>query len=976
MQLPIRRSARLLFSSTVKVQSAPLSLPPRLRENLLAIRDTRDAPAKKQIFTIHPDTPLPRLLPALCVSGKTEEVAANLIFRALRAIQSYDETNSANLLEAFYSEVYSACSLLFSSTPTGTAELIFAPLNPDVLETVSPTVRTDDKKLLQAVIRHALARYVRDTRSTSVSRPSSARLLEVVGADSFPQLALSLGLDLRDGGADSLDGESLDALMGYLALVRGDLPGAIRLSARVQPQFFQGIGQPSVSLSSPLGSSRWSLLRLLRLVRSRESPQTLQLFLLNLLGSLGRASVELKRNSDMQVESLEGPPSRAMKLLKVMDAQEREKEVQEEGEEKRERDYRETVCRLKVLGEAAEVLKSRCASSGLPESRWALVQGHKLRSLLVRCPLSFLLASPPRLAQIAADLAKAELTLQMGTTLQEVEGGADNSLTHAERASLLPGEVSALEAFRERSRLRLMQEEVLPFCQTSATDSPKDTNFNLLETSLLQLEARLQTEALERGGRSREQTEGPQLPSGGTVFLAASIVERIRQLSILPPSCTLPFSLPPVPGTPAEAQEEAPAHTLPSDPYSDSQQIEEEACSEPRPGHTSADAAKEMRGVGEKSGRLLHNETEKQPSSDQRITAPGGSPQRKRSARLRGGSGIRGGAFGLSSSHSEESILQPLISDARIHFLSSATELGMLFEFLQRFSQGQDRGRRQLGLCALWNVFLSNSDSDDEHGAEVLVLATRAEAFLVDLRREGGENYRGMLLRMVDWVMRNEALVKVGFGLSDDFVRVSQTLQNSGDRFENALLNRMVNVVDVRHQRIQETPVYVEALDPAGDPNEALLGRLRRKVEEEGGNGKKKGEADERRVRRLRRLGRLVQRGLAEGVGGGAGAGAGPSSVEEGGIRPEATRPITHNFDFSTLDSLCMALLGKSMGPLKVAAQSDWSLRPLTKLQRRYAAMQAGLPLLIEERLLEQGMKPRVITPSSRSQFKTRPVFF
>ncbi|CEM16027.1 unnamed protein product [Vitrella brassicaformis CCMP3155] len=259
----------------------PVDLPPALRRNVEMTKHVRPATPARERFTIHHGAKLYELLPRLCAQGRTEEIAANLIFQALDALEgTEDAEETKQRIEAFQSDVYTSCSLLFEKHHVQPgAELVFGILNPAIFHRISPTIRTGRRARLKRTVLESFARFI-SLNPDSFQRIDINRLLDVVGPGAF--LRLLDDLHLREpvkGGL--LQASNIDLLLTFLTSPR-------RLGRGIQPpRIYEALQlaflfHPIKSLDEGIGGSPWTLGKLLDLTIRRHSLHALLYFLANL----------------------------------------------------------------------------------------------------------------------------------------------------------------------------------------------------------------------------------------------------------------------------------------------------------------------------------------------------------------------------------------------------------------------------------------------------------------------------------------------------------------------------------------------------------------------------------------------------------------------------------------------------------------------------------------------------------------------
>ncbi|CAE8719258.1 unnamed protein product [Polarella glacialis] len=239
----------------------------------------------KETWTIYASQRLWELSIELCAREAVEELAANIIYRALAALDCKDYRENARREAEFRQDLFTSCSNLFEVHHVHHgAECIFGVLNEATLRSISPTMKASRRKLLTELVVDTIEEWVL-LHKDSFSRIDGRKLLEVVGPAAFIKLVPRLGISFR-----ALSSNDLEVLFYHLTEEVRDLFGVIRVALSMCPVD---------SLSEPLGETSWSLRRVLKLIEARRSEHALRFFLAHLDAPLLLQALSALRERDL-----------------------------------------------------------------------------------------------------------------------------------------------------------------------------------------------------------------------------------------------------------------------------------------------------------------------------------------------------------------------------------------------------------------------------------------------------------------------------------------------------------------------------------------------------------------------------------------------------------------------------------------------------------------------------------------------------
>eukprot|EP00439_Symbiodinium_sp_Y106_P081568 s2353_g20.t1 len=247
----------------------PSDLPPALRQNAAILRHAApDVSPHKAVFTIHASQRIWEIALDLCARGAVNDLAANIIYRALAALDCTDWNEYRRRQEEFRQDLFTACSNLFEVHHVHEgAECIFGVLNETTMRSISPVMKTPKRQKLRDLVVDIIEEWVL-LHQDSFSRINGSKLLDVVGPAAFIQLIPRFGISPR-----SLTPDDLEVLMYHLTEEARDLFGVIRIGLSFLPV---------ESLNESLGGSSWSLRRVLKVIEGRQSEHGLRFFLAHL----------------------------------------------------------------------------------------------------------------------------------------------------------------------------------------------------------------------------------------------------------------------------------------------------------------------------------------------------------------------------------------------------------------------------------------------------------------------------------------------------------------------------------------------------------------------------------------------------------------------------------------------------------------------------------------------------------------------
>ncbi|CAK9112814.1 unnamed protein product [Durusdinium trenchii] len=264
----------------------PSDLPPALRQHAAIIRHAApEVSPHKAVFTIHASQRIWEIAIDLCARRAINDLAANIIYRALAALDCTDWQEYIRRQEDFRQDLFTACSNLFEVHHVHEgAECIFGVLNESTLRSISPVMKTSKRQLLKNWVVDIIEEWVL-LHQESFSRISATKLLEVVGPAAFVQLIPRLGI-----GVHALQPDDLEVLFHHLTEDCRDMFGAIRIGLSFLPL---------ESLMEPLGGSGWSLRRVLKMIEERRSEHGLRFFLAHLPVELLMQALSVLRERDL-----------------------------------------------------------------------------------------------------------------------------------------------------------------------------------------------------------------------------------------------------------------------------------------------------------------------------------------------------------------------------------------------------------------------------------------------------------------------------------------------------------------------------------------------------------------------------------------------------------------------------------------------------------------------------------------------------
>ncbi|CAJ1417070.1 unnamed protein product [Effrenium voratum] len=247
----------------------PSDLPPALRQNAAVIRHAApEVSPHKALFTIHASQRIWEIAIDLCAKGAVDDLAANIIYRALAALDCTDWNEYWRRKADFRQDLFTACSNLFEVHHVHEgAECIFGVLNEDRLRAISPVMKKPKRQTLRNLVVDVIEEWV-ILHQQPFSRISASKLLDVVGPAAFVKLVPRFGLRVQ-----ALPPDDVEVLFHYLTEEANDMFGSIRISLSFLPVD---------SLLDPLGGSSWSLRRILKLIERRRSEHGLRFFLSHL----------------------------------------------------------------------------------------------------------------------------------------------------------------------------------------------------------------------------------------------------------------------------------------------------------------------------------------------------------------------------------------------------------------------------------------------------------------------------------------------------------------------------------------------------------------------------------------------------------------------------------------------------------------------------------------------------------------------
>lgn len=128
--------------------------------------------AQHRRWPIYATKRLTEIIPHLCASGEIYAVVANVVFHCFGSSNRLNERMSVYFKQSFLQTlnyIYSDKSFLepplANSEVEYARELVFAPLNRQLVKTVSPAIRPQPLSWLHANIEATLSRYVPDMRA-------------------------------------------------------------------------------------------------------------------------------------------------------------------------------------------------------------------------------------------------------------------------------------------------------------------------------------------------------------------------------------------------------------------------------------------------------------------------------------------------------------------------------------------------------------------------------------------------------------------------------------------------------------------------------------------------------------------------------------------------------------------------------------------------------------------------------------------
>lgn len=301
VQRPGHATAIRWYRRTLWKSEFPSDLPPALRQNAAVIRHAApEVSPHKAVFTIHASQKIWEIAIDLCARGAVNDLAANIIYRALAALDCTDWNEYIRRQEDFRQDLFTACSNLFEVHHVHEgAECIFGVLNETTLRSISPVMKTSKRQLLRTLVVDIIEEWVL-LHQESFSRIDGTKLLEVVGPAAFVKLIPRLGI-----GVQSVQPEDLEVLFHHLSEESRDMFGVIRIGLSFLPVD---------SLSDSLGGSSWSLRRVLRLIEGRRSEHGLRFFLAHLTPELLMQALSALRERDLDTGLSRNPWSFSFSL--------------------------------------------------------------------------------------------------------------------------------------------------------------------------------------------------------------------------------------------------------------------------------------------------------------------------------------------------------------------------------------------------------------------------------------------------------------------------------------------------------------------------------------------------------------------------------------------------------------------------------------------------------------------------------------
>mmetsp|Transcript_40902 Transcript_40902/g.131544 ORF Transcript_40902/g.131544 Transcript_40902/m.131544 type:complete len:745 (+) Transcript_40902:77-2311(+) len=247
----------------------PSDLPPALRQNAAVVRHAApEVSPHKTTWTIYASQRIHEIAPELCARGAVQELAANIIYRALAAIDCRNGKEAMRREQDFRSDIFTACSNLFEVHHVHQgAEVVFGVLNEKTLRDISPEMRSNKRVLLNDMVLDSIEEWV-SLHTHSFSQINAHGLFEVVGPAMFLKLIPRLHLSLL-----ALPSEDLEVIFYHLETEKPDIFGLMRVAVSLLPVD---------SCTDALGGTTWTLRRVLRLIEARRSEHALRFFLTNL----------------------------------------------------------------------------------------------------------------------------------------------------------------------------------------------------------------------------------------------------------------------------------------------------------------------------------------------------------------------------------------------------------------------------------------------------------------------------------------------------------------------------------------------------------------------------------------------------------------------------------------------------------------------------------------------------------------------
>eukprot|EP00438_Fugacium_kawagutii_P008494 Skav210946 [mRNA] locus=scaffold713:230451:232751:+ [translate_table: standard] len=279
----------------------PSDLPPALRQNAAVIRHaTPEISPKKAVFTIHASQKIWEIAIDLCAKRAVNDLAANIIYRALAALDCTDWNEYIRRQQDFRQDIFTTCSNLFEVHHVHEgAECIFGVLNENTLRAISPVMKAPKRQLLRTLVVDIIEEWVL-LHEDSFSRIDGTKLLEVVGPKAFVKLIPRLQI-----GVQTLGPEDLEVLFHHLAEESREMFGVIRIGLSFLPLD---------SLMESLGGSGWSLRRILKLIEKRRSEHGLRFFLGHLPPELLMEALSVLRERDLDTGLSRDPWSFSLSL--------------------------------------------------------------------------------------------------------------------------------------------------------------------------------------------------------------------------------------------------------------------------------------------------------------------------------------------------------------------------------------------------------------------------------------------------------------------------------------------------------------------------------------------------------------------------------------------------------------------------------------------------------------------------------------